>query len=52
MTKNKTWIEKLKESHGLPKVAKITDKMSKRWRRGTVAIPAPIEVNGIMRKVP
>jgi len=50
--KKKTWSEKLKESHGLPKVAKITDKMSKRWGRGTVAIPAPIEVNEIMRKVP
>jgi hypothetical protein len=52
MAKKKSWIEKLKESHGLPKVAKITGKLSKRWGRGTVAIPAPIEVNEIMKKVP
>jgi len=52
MANKKSWGEKLKESHGLPKVAKITGKLSKRWGRGTVAIPAPIEVNEIMRKVP
>ena len=31
---------------------KITDKMSKRWGTGTVVIPAPIEVDEMMRKVP
>ncbi|MFQ6081607.1 MAG: hypothetical protein ACE5OW_08070 [Candidatus Bathyarchaeia archaeon] len=51
-TKKKSWTEKLAESRGLPKVEKITDKMSKRWGRGTVVIPAPMEVNEIMRKVP
>jgi len=50
--KKKSAIEKLHESHGLPKVEKITGKMSKRWGRGTVAIPAPIEVNEIMKRVP
>lgn len=50
--KKKSAIEKLHESHGLPKVGKITGKMSKRWGTGTVAIPAPIEVNEIMKKVP
>ena len=50
--KKKTWIEKLNESKGLPKVEKITDKMSKRWGAGTVVIPAPIEVDEIMRTVP
>ena len=48
----KSAIEKLRESHGLPKVVKITGKMSKRWGTGTVAIPAPMEVNEIMKKVP
>jgi len=33
-------------------VEKITDKMSKRWGTGTVVIPAPKEVDEIMRKVP
>ena len=49
--KKKTALEKLHESHGLPKVEKITRKMSKRWGTGTVAIPAPREVNEIMKKV-
>jgi len=52
MPKRKSWSEKLKDSKGLPVVEKITDKMSKRWGTGTVVIPAPMEVNEIMRKVP
>ena len=51
-TKKRTWVEKLNDSKGLPKVEKITDKMSKRWGTGTVVIPAPVEVDEIMRKVP
>lgn len=51
-TKRKSWTEKLADSKGLPQVQIITDKMSKRWGTGTVVIPAPIEVNEIMRKVP
>ncbi len=50
--KNKTWKEKLEGSKDLPKVEIITDKMSKRWGEGTVVIPAPIEVNDIMKTVP
>ncbi len=50
--KKPTWIEKLNDSKDLPKVEKITDKTSKRWGTGTVVIPAPIEVDEIMRKVP
>src|SRR4030066_2327285 len=53
MTKRKkTWCEKLNETKGLPKVEKITQKMSKRWGKGTVVIPAPVEVDEIMRKIP
>ena len=48
----KTWQEKLADSKGLPKVEKITDKMRKRWGTGTVVIPAPIEVDEIMKQVP
>jgi alkylated DNA nucleotide flippase Atl1 len=50
--KKKTWCQKLNDSKGLPKVEKITDAMSKRWGSGTVVIPAPIEVDGIMRRIP
>ena len=52
MPKRKSWSEKLQDSKGLPKVEKITGKMSKRWGTGTVVIPAPMEVNEIMRRVP
>ena len=52
MPKRKSWSEKLKDGKGLPKVEKITDKMSKRWGTGTVVIPAPMEVNEMMKRVP
>ena len=48
----KTWREKLADSKDLPKVVEINDKMSKRWGTGTVVIPAPVEVDEIMRQVP
>lgn len=52
MKSRKSWREKLADSKDLPKVAEITDKMSKRWGTGTVVIPAPREVDEIMAKVP
>jgi len=52
MAKKKSWSEKLHDNKGLPKVEKITGKMSKRWGTGTMVIPAPLEVDEIMRKVP
>ena len=48
----KSWREKLTDSKDLPKVEEITGKMSKRWGTGTVVIPAPREVDEIMRNVP
>jgi hypothetical protein len=49
----KSWQEKLADSKGLPKVAEIDPKsMSARWGAGTFVIPAPIEVDEIMRQVP
>ncbi len=50
--RKKSWTEKLADSKDLPKVEEITEKMSKRWGTGTVVIPAPIEVDAMMRKVP
>lgn len=52
MAKKKSWIEKLNDRKGLPRVEKITEKMSKRWGSGTVVIPSPLEVNEIMKSVP
>ncbi|KAA0002421.1 MAG: MGMT family protein [Thermoplasmata archaeon] len=48
----KSWQEKLEDNKGLPKVEKISGKMSKKWGTGTVVIPAPKEVDEIMKKVP
>jgi len=49
--KRKTWQEKLADDKGLPKVAKIEGKLSKRWGEGTFVVPAPLEVDGLMKKV-
>ncbi|MDO9333352.1 MAG: hypothetical protein Q7T57_02380 [Dehalococcoidales bacterium] len=48
----KTWTEKLNDDKDLPRVIEITEQMSKRWGTGTCVIPAPREVNEIMRLVP
>ena len=52
MAKKKSWLEKLHDSKDLPKVVEITGKMSRRWGEGTVVIPAQMEVDSIMKKVP
>lgn len=52
MTKKKSWREKLFNSKDLPKVIEINEKMSKRWGKGTCLIPAPYEVDEIMKRVP
>ncbi len=52
MKKKKTWKEKLHDSKDLPQVQPITEKMSKRWGQGTIVIPAPLEVDEMMRQVP
>ena len=48
----KTWREKLADDKDLPKVIEVTEKMSKRWGTGTCVIPAPREVDGLMKRVP
>lgn len=49
--KKKTAKEKLFDSKGLPKVVKIKGKLAEKWGKGTVAIPAPLEIDEIIRKV-
>lgn len=46
------WQDKLKDNKDLPKVVKIEGKMSRRWGTGTVAIPAPRDIDVLMRRVP
>ena len=52
MKPKKSWREKLADDKGLPKVGKVTGKMSKRWGTGMMVIPAPIEVDALMKQVP
>jgi hypothetical protein len=50
--KKKSWREKLADSKGLPKVGQIEGKMTTRWGTGTMVVPAPTEVDELMRRVP
>jgi hypothetical protein len=52
MKAQKSWREKLADSKGLPKISEVTGKMSARWGKGTMVIPAPIEVDALMKRVP
>ena len=52
MKARKSWREKLIHSKGLPKVGPVSASMSKRWGTGTMVIPAPIEVDALMKQVP
>jgi hypothetical protein len=51
-SKKKTWREKLADSKDLPKVVKIAPPHRKRWGGATLAIPAPREIDALMRQVP
>ena len=50
--KKKTWQEKLEDNKGFPRVFPIDATKSKRWGQGTFVIPAPMEVDEFMRRVP
>ena len=52
MRTRRSWREKLADSKGLPKVCGVTGQMSKRWGGGRMVIPAPIEVDTLMKQVP
>jgi hypothetical protein len=48
----KTWNEKLDQAKDLPKVVQVQGKLSQRWGEGTCAIPAPRDVDALMRQIP
>src|SRR5260370_3424712 len=52
MSKRKSWREKLADDKDLPKVVRLTGKAQAKWGTGTIAIPAPREVDAIMKRVP
>lgn len=47
----KIWREKLHDAKGLPKSGPNRGKLYKKWGRGTHVVPAPIEVDELMRRV-
>ncbi|HWB03042.1 MAG TPA: methylated DNA-protein cysteine methyltransferase [Verrucomicrobiales bacterium] len=49
--KKKTWREKLANDNGLPKVITMDGKLSSKWGTGTCVVPAPREVDALMRTV-
>ena len=52
MKTKKSWREKLADDKGLPKVGETTGKLSQRWGEGTFVVPAPREVDALMKQVP
>jgi hypothetical protein len=50
--RRKTWEEKLVNDKDLPRVCVIDATKGKRWGAGTFVIPAPREVDQLMRRVP
>jgi len=47
----RSWREKLADSKDFPKVANIDCTKTKRWGEGTFVIPAPLEVDALMKTV-
>ncbi len=51
MAHKKSWTEKLHQSKDLPKIVQITGKMARSWGKGSCVVPAPMEVDHLMRQV-
>lgn len=51
MTK-KSWQEKLEAKNDLPKIVELDPVAAERWHGKSMYIPAPLEVNEIMKNVP
>lgn len=51
-TTKKSWREKLADNKGLPKISRVEGKLTERWGEGTFVIPAPLEVDAMMKRVP
>jgi hypothetical protein len=49
--RKKSWADKLADSKDLPKTFKIEGMLSKRWGEGTCVVPAPLEVDALMKRV-
>ena len=47
----KSWAEKLADDKDLPKVVPLTGALRRRWGEGVCAIPAPRQVDALIRPV-
>lgn len=47
----KTWTEKLNDSKDLPKIEPIDESKMKKWGTGRFVIPAPLEVDAVMKTI-
>lgn len=52
MKPKKSWREKLADSKDLPKIGDFKTRNTKKWGDGLGVIPAPLEVDALMKKVP
>jgi hypothetical protein len=50
MAQRKSWREKLADSKGLPKIGTVMGKMTTPGGKGTMVVPAPAEVDAIMKR--
>jgi alkylated DNA nucleotide flippase Atl1 len=52
MRRKKTFREKLADDKDLPRIEPIPEGMVRQWGKGTMVLPAPGEVDDLMRRVP
>lgn len=52
MRRKRSFRDKLADSKDLPRVQPLTGGMERRYGPGTIVLPAPQEVDALMRKVP
>lgn len=52
MAGKKSWLEKLHSPGDLPKTVNLAEKPGQRWGSGMMVVPAPLEVDAIMKLVP
>ena len=50
-SKKKSFREKLRDEKDFPRVERLSGGMQRTWGKGTIVIPSPLEVDGIMKKV-
>ncbi|RLS58189.1 MAG: MGMT family protein [Planctomycetota bacterium] len=52
MARKKTWNEKLHDAKDLPKVITVEPETGSRWPVGRYVVPAPVDVDAVMRGIP